>query len=129
MLIATAAPTPAPVVPAVAVAVELPVELAVIPTAPALVAEPVSAECVLRFAIVSANEPATATEAAAPELASLENVAPPCNCASTEIDGAETVPSSNASLVTFANVIPTPTPIAAEPPVADPSPFDFADAV
>jgi hypothetical protein len=78
----------------------------------------------------SANEPATETDPAAPEIASLEKLAPACVSASMSSDAAETGPAeSEASLVTFANVIATPAPIAAEPPVAEPSAFDFAAAV
>ena len=78
---------------------------------------------------VSASEPATDTEPAAPEIASLEAPTPPL-AASTTNDTAVTGPAaSDASLATSARVIATPPPIAAEPPVAEPSAFEPAAAV
>ena len=97
-------------------------------SAAALVSEPLSSACVCTFAIVRPSEPATPTEAAAPESASLEEPAPPLE-ASTSTDAADAVPAIDASLATFTNVIATPAPTAAEPPVADPSAFDAAATV
>ena len=71
--IATEAPTPEPVVPAVAFADEVVVEVALkVASADGALTRPVSNADVLTFAIVSASEPATPTDAAAPERASLE---------------------------------------------------------
>ena len=70
---ATAAPTPEPVVPAVAFADETVAEVALnVESAAGAVTEPVSSADVFTFAIVSPSEPATPTEAAAPETPSLE---------------------------------------------------------
>ena len=72
-LSATEAPTPEPVVPAVAFAEETVVEVALkVASADGALTEPVSSAVVFTFAIVSASEPATPTDAAAPESASLE---------------------------------------------------------
>ena len=68
---ATEAPTPAPA-PAVAFAVEVVAEVAFSVTLPGVLTPPVSIASVATFAIVSANDPATDTEAAAPDSASLE---------------------------------------------------------
>jgi hypothetical protein len=126
---ATAAPTPEPVVPAVALAEDTVVDVALnVASADGALTEPVSSACVCTFAIVRPSDPATPTDAAAPETPSLEYPAPPL-VASTSTDRAEAVPAIDASLVTFANVIATPAPIAAEPPVADPSAFEAAAAV
>ena len=89
-----------------------------------------SSASVLMLTMFKANEPAIDAEPAAPEVASLEKVAPACVSAATSSEVAEKrPPSSDASFVRFASVIATPAPIAAEPPVALPSAFDFAAAV
>ena len=49
--------------------------------------------------------------------------------ASTSTDPADAVPAIDASLTMLASVIATPAPIAAEPPVAEPSAFEAAAAV
>ena len=70
---ATEAPTPEPVAPAVDFAEDVVVEVALkVASADGAPTEPVSSADVFTFAIVSPSEPATHTEAAAPESASLE---------------------------------------------------------
>jgi len=70
---ATAAPTPEPVVPAVAFADETVVDVALnVTAAPDAPTPPVSNASVCTFAIVNPSEPATPTDAAAPETPSLE---------------------------------------------------------
>jgi hypothetical protein len=70
---ATDAPTPEPVVPAVAVADDTVVEVALtVASAAGAVNVPMRVAVVVTFAIVSPSEPATETDAAAPEIPSLE---------------------------------------------------------
>jgi hypothetical protein len=72
-LSATAAPTPEPVVPAVAFAEEVVDDVALNVALPdGALAPPDRSARVCTFAIVSPSEPATPTDAAAPEIASLE---------------------------------------------------------
>lgn len=126
---ATAAPTPDPVDPAVAFALEAVAEVALkVAFAAGALRVPLRDASVCTFAIVRPSEPATPTDAAAPEIPSLDAPAPPL-AASTETVGADAVPAIDASLATVSSVIATPTPIAAEPPVALPSAFAAADTV
>jgi len=115
---ATAEPTPDPVEPAVPLADETVVEVTlIVASADGDVNEPVSSAFVATLAIVSPSEPATPTDAAAPEMPSLEQPAPPV-VASRSSNVADAAPAIVAVLVTFASVIATPAPTAAEPPVA-----------
>jgi len=69
---ATEAPTPEPVVPAVALALDVVADVAlIVASAAGTLNAPDRVAVVERFAIVSANEPATLTEPAAPEVAVL----------------------------------------------------------
>ena len=126
---ATAAPTPEPVEPAVAFAEEAVADVALtIAFAAGAFTAPERSARVCTFAIVSPSDPATAAEAAAPEIPSLDAPTPPLE-ASTSTAEADAVPASDAVLVTFASVIATPAPIAAEPLVAAPLAFAAAAAV
>jgi hypothetical protein len=132
MFSATAAPTPEPVAPAVAFADESLAEVAFNSTSPpaaSTAAAERSRASVLTFAIVNPSEPATETPAAAPDFASLPKLAPACVSASMSSPPALPAADEEASLAAFASVIATPAPIAADPPVADPSATDFAAGV
>jgi hypothetical protein len=127
---ATAAPTPEPDVPAVAVAEDVVDEVAMkLASADAVASDPVSSASVCAFAIVSASDPATPTEAAAPEIASLEEPAPPLVACTVAPPVADAFAAIDALLVTFASVTATAAAIAAEPPAAEPSAFEAAAAV
>jgi hypothetical protein len=129
---ATAAPTPVPVAPAVAFALESLAEVAVkVALAPPRSSADTESSCAVVFTsmLLSASEPATDTDPAAPEIASLPKPDAACVSASRSRPPAVPVAADDAWLATFASVIATPAPIAAEPPVAEPSAFDFAVGV
>ena len=132
MFSATAAPTPEPVAPAVALAVESDVDVAIKSASPPIASTAAADRnraSVFRLAIVRASEPATDTLPAAPDFASLPKLEPACISASRSRPLALAAPASDASLVAFASVIATPAPIAAEPPVAEPSAVECANGV
>lgn len=125
----TAAPTPVPVEPAVATADDVVADVALtVASADGEENEPVRCAAVQTFSTVIANDPATPTDAAAPEIASLVVPAPPV-VASRSSDEPDAVPSTDALFATSARVIATPAPTAAVPPVDDPSPFEPAATV